>query len=94
MGALQGLRALEPAAPEHLDHVHGVITAMRGRDVFAVRVSGRPGVIWFRVVRGAHISLAHLERHLHEQASTDVYYEDQPDQRGRLHEPLPAWLAD
>ena len=94
MGAVQGLHALEPAAPERLDHVHGVITAIRGGDVFAVRVPGHAGVIWFRIARGAHISLAHLERHLHEQASTDVYYEDQPDQRGRPHEPLLAWLAD
>jgi hypothetical protein len=86
--ALQGLRALEPGAPDHLDHVHGVITAMRGGGVFAVRVSGRPGVVWFRIARGAHISLAHLERHLHEQAATDVYYVDQP------REPLLAWLAD
>jgi len=88
LGALQGLRALEPAAPERLDHVHGVITAMRGGGVFAVRVAGHPGVVWFRIARGAHISLAHLERHLHEQAGTDVYYEDQPN------EPMLAWLAD
>lgn len=87
-GALQGLRALEPVAPEHLDHVHGVITTIRGGGVFAVRAPGHAGVVWFRVARGAHISLAHLERHLHERAATDVYYQDQP------HEPLLAWLAD
>jgi hypothetical protein len=88
LGALQGLRALEPVAPEHLEHVHGVITAIRGGGVFAVRAPGHVGVIWFRVARGAPISLAHLDRHLHEQAGTDVYYEEQP------HEPLLAWLAD
>lgn len=88
LGALQGLRALEPIAPGHLEHIHGVITAIHGGGIFAVRTPGRAGVIWFRVARGAHISLTHLERHLHEQAGTDVYYQDQP------HEPLLAWVAD
>ena len=86
--AVQGLRALEPGAPAHLDHVQGTITAVHGGDVFAVRAPGRSRVIWFRVAHGAHISLAHLRRHLHERATTDVYYQDQP------HEPLLAWIAD
>jgi hypothetical protein len=94
ISAAQGLHALEPAAPEHLDHVHGVIAAIRGEDVFAVRVPGRSGVIWFRVAGGAHISFAHLERHLHEQAGTDVFYVDQRGQGDQPRDPLLAWLAD
>jgi hypothetical protein len=92
--AVQGLHALEPEAPEHLDHVHGVITAIRSGNVFAIQVPGHSGVIWFRIARGAHISLAHLKRHLHEQAGTDVFYVDQPSQGDRPHDPLVAWLAD
>lgn len=87
LGALQGLRALEPSAPTHLEHVHGVITEMRGADDFAMRIPGHAGLEWFRVAPGAHISMAHLERHMHEQAPTDVYYQEQ-------HGSLLAWLAD
>jgi hypothetical protein len=86
--ALQGLHALEPAAPAHLEHVHGVITAFRGSDDFAMRVPGHASVVWFHIAHGSHLSLAHLRRHLGEQAPTDVFYQEQ--QRGL---PL-VWLAD
>lgn len=86
--ALQGLRALEPSAPARLEHVHGIITAMRGEDDFAVHVPGHVGVEWFRIAPGAHISLAHLQRHMHEQAPTDVYYQSE------RHGLLLAWIAD
>lgn len=86
--ALQGLRMLEPDAPPRLEHVHGVIVAMRGDDEFAVRAPGHTGTIWFRVAHGAPISLAHVQRHLQEHAPTDVYYQDQ---QGDM--PL-AWIAD
>ncbi len=93
LGALQGLRALEPVASESLEHVHGVIIAMRGESTFAVQVSGRSdAVIWFRIAPGSSISLAHLERHLHERAATDVYYLEQPS--GQRHELPLAWIAD
>lgn len=86
--ALQGLRALEPGAPEGMEHVKGVITAMRGSDTFAARIPGHAGVVWFHIAHDAHISLAHLRRHMHEQAPTDIYYEAQ--RQGALL----AWLAD
>lgn len=86
--ALQGLRALEPQTPERLEHVHGIVVAMRAGDQFAVRAPGHVGIIWFRIASGARISLAHLERHLQEHASTDVYYLDQGQDM-----PL-AWVAD
>jgi hypothetical protein len=86
--ALQGLHALAPAAPAHMEHMHGVITTFQGSDVFAMRTPGHASVVWFRVAHGSHLSLAHLRRHLGEQAPTDVYYLDQ--QHGL---PL-VWLAD
>lgn len=88
LGALLGLRALEPSAPAHLDHAHGVIVSIKGDDTFAVRESGHASPIWFRIARGAPISLAHLRRHLTEHAPTDVFYQDQ-----RQGAPL-AWVAD
>lgn len=88
LGALQGLRALEPSAPARLEYAHGVIVSIRGNDTFAVRESKRPGAVWFRIARGSHISLAHLRRHLSEQAPTDVFYQSQPQG------PPLAWLAD
>jgi hypothetical protein len=88
LGALQGLRALEPDAPTHLDHVHGVIVAIQGNDTFAVREPTHARPIWFRIARGAHISFAHLRRHFDEQAPTDVFYQNQ------RHGPPLAWLAD
>ena len=86
--AIQGLRALEPVAPTHLDHAHGIIVAMQAGERFAMRVPGHAGNVWFQVARGAHISLAHILRHLQEHAPTDVYYQDQ-----RQGMPL-AWVAD
>lgn len=86
--ALQGLRALDPGVPSRLEHVHGIIVAMRAGDRFAMRVPGHTGNVWFRVANGAHISLAHVLRHLQEHAPTDVYYQDQ--QQG----PPLAWIAD
>jgi hypothetical protein len=74
--ALQGLRALEPETPQRLDHIHGVVVAMQSGDRFAVRVPGHASAIWFRIAPGAHISLAHIQRHLQEHAPTDVYYQD------------------
>ncbi len=88
LGALQGLRALEPSAPARLEFAHGVIVSIRGNDEFAVRELKRSGVVWFQIAHGSHISLAHLRRHLAEQAPTDIFYQSQP------HGPPVAWLAD
>jgi hypothetical protein len=88
LGIVQGLPMLEPAAPGRLDHMHGVIVSIKGNDTFAVRESGHASLVWFRIARGAPISLAHLRRHLAEHAQTDVFYQDQ-----RQGTPL-AWLAD
>lgn len=88
LATVQGLRVLEPSTPPHLDHIHGYIVAMRAGNVFAVTTSPRAKVVWFRIARGAHISLAHVLRHLHEQAPTDVYYEIQG------HGMPLAWIAD
>lgn len=88
LGALQGLRALEPGAPGQLDDAHGVIVAIVGNDTFAVRESEHASPVWFRIAHGAHISLTHLRRHLAEHAPTDVSYQNQ-----RQGMPL-AWLAD
>jgi|GEM_PF-993653 hypothetical protein len=76
-GGLLGLRALKPAVPAHLMHVHGVIVAVRADGTFALQVAGRQRVLWFRPAPGAPISLAHLRRHLHEHAATDVFYQAQ-----------------
>jgi hypothetical protein len=86
--ALQGTRALEAPTPAHLSYIHGLIVAIRPGNEFGVRVAGHSAVMWFQVARGARVSLAHLQRHLHEGAPTDVYYQNQ--QRGL---PL-AWVAD
>jgi hypothetical protein len=88
LATLQGLRALEPSAPSHLDHLHGVIVAIRAGDLFAIKVAGYTEPVWFRVAQGAPISFAHVLRHLHEQAPTDVYY--LTESHGL---PL-AWIAD
>jgi hypothetical protein len=88
LGALQGLQALEPEIPSHLDHIHGTVVAMRAGDRFAVRVQDHTRMVWFRIAQGAPISLAHIQRHLQEHAPTDVYYQDQG--KGL---PL-AWVAD
>lgn len=74
VGAALGLHALA-AAPASIQHAHGVIVALRGNDEFALAESGRRGVEWFRVAPGAHISIAHLVRHLRERAPTDVTYQ-------------------
>jgi hypothetical protein len=66
----------------------GIVPAMRGSDAFAARIPGHAGVVWFHIARGAHISLAHLQRHMREQAPTDIYYEAQ--RQGALL----AWIAD
>lgn len=90
--AVQGLRALEPGAPPYLSHVQGIVVAVQAGGAFAVRVPGHAGQpgnnLWFHVAHGAHISLAHLQRHLQEHAPTDVYYQSQ-----RQGLPL-AWVAD
>lgn len=87
LGALQGLRALETSAPEHMEHMKGIVTAIRGGDDFAARIPGHAGLVWFHIARGGRISLAHLQRHMREQAPTDIYYEAQ-------HGALLAWIAD
>jgi len=88
LGALQGLRAFEPSEPPQMEYAHGVVVALRGGDEFAIRIPGHAGLEWFQVARGAHISFAHLERHLHERAPTDVYYQEE------RHGPPLAWVAD
>lgn len=88
LGALQGLRLLEPSEPQRLEDARGVVVAMRGEDTFALRIPGHAGLEWFRVARGAHISLAHLQRHMHERAATVVFYQEEP------HGMPLAWVAD
>jgi hypothetical protein len=89
-GGILGLRALEPHVPAHLAHVHGTVVAIRTNGEFAVQVSGQKNLLWFRPAPGAPISLAHLRRHLHERAATDVYYQPQAQPQGVLL----AWEAD
>jgi hypothetical protein len=89
LGALQGLRALQPSAPGDLYHVHGVIVATGRGEIFAAEIPGEAKPIWFRVARGAPVSFAHVLRHLQEHAPTDIYY--LPAQKDGL--PL-AWIAD
>lgn len=88
LGALQGLHVLEPDMPVPMAHIHGIIVAVKAGEVFAVRVPGHAGVLWFHAAPDAPLSFAHLLRHLHEHASTDIYYEGQ-----RQGLPL-AWIAD
>jgi hypothetical protein len=72
-GAVVGLRAAN-ATTAGRRHVHGLVVAVQGNDEFALAQAGRPGREWFHIAPGAHISLAHLRRHLHEHAGTDVTY--------------------
>lgn len=92
LAAVRGVEMLEPSIPTHLDHMHGEIVAMSAGGLFAVeepgQASGHGKLIWFRVARGAHISLAHIQRHLHEHAPTDIYYET------AAPGVLLAWVAD
>jgi len=75
IAAVAALHTLGSSTSLQLHHAHGVITAIQGNDEFALEVPGRPDVEWFRVAPGAHISMAHLWRHLHERAATDVLYQ-------------------
>ena len=86
--ALQGLRALEPSVPSHLEHLHGVIVAVHAGDLFAVAAPGHTKPVWFCIAHGAHVSFAHVLRHLREHAPTDIYYRTQD------HGLLLAWIAD
>jgi hypothetical protein len=89
-GGVLGLRALEPAVPANLTHVHGTIVAVENNGKFAVQTPELNSPLWFVVAPGAPISLDHLRRHLHERAATDVYYQVQNRQRGLFL----AWKAD
>lgn len=89
LGGVVGLRALQPNIPAHLGHVHGIIVAIEPNGMFAVSVPGRKDRIWFKPAPGSTISLAHLSRHLHEHAPTDIYYQ-LTQQQGVLL----AWVAD
>lgn len=77
-GGVLGLRALEPAVPAGLAHVHGVIVAVHADGVFGVRVPGQASILWFRPAPGAPISRDHLLRHLREGAATDIFYQIEP----------------
>ncbi len=87
-GGMLGLQALEPAIPANLAHAHGFIVAMRPNGWFAMQIPGHTGMLWFEPAPGASISPAHLLRHLHEHAPTDVFYQL------REHGVLLAWDAD
>ena len=89
LGSIFGLRALQPDVPAHLGHVHGLIVAVEANGMFAVSLPGRKNRIWFKPAPGSSISLAHLLRHLHEHAPTDIYYQ-LIQQQGVLL----AWVAD
>lgn len=89
-GGTLGLRALKPAVPANLAHVHGVVVAVQNNGTFAVKTPEYNSPLWFRIVQGAPISLDHLRRHMHERAATDVYYQNHVQQ----HKMFPAWEAD
>jgi hypothetical protein len=76
-GSLMGLRLLPPPAPAAASahHVHGLIVAIHDGHEFALEVPGQRGMEWFHIAPGAPISVAHLWRHLHERAPTDVTYQ-------------------
>lgn len=74
-GPLLGLRALPLAQPGSYRHIEGHIVAIRGEREFALEVPGHSGMEWFEIASGTPISMAHLWRHLHERAPTDVIYE-------------------
>jgi hypothetical protein len=73
--AVIGLGLAGPAVPAGAEHVHGIVVAVRPTGVFALRVAGHAGALWFHPAAGASISLAHLWRHLRERAGTDVVYQ-------------------
>ncbi|HUY76501.1 MAG TPA: hypothetical protein VMV29_06995 [Ktedonobacterales bacterium] len=87
-GAALGLHAAPSVSSASLRHIHGVVVSTQGNDEFALATPGRPGREWFHLAPGAHISMAHLRRHLHEHAGTDVTY--QITASGMLI----AWTAD
>jgi hypothetical protein len=89
-GGALGLRALTPALPANLAHVHGVVVAVESNGTFAVQTPEFNSPLWFRIARGAPISLEHLRRHLREHAATDVYYQTNTRQHGMVL----AWEAD
>ena len=68
----------------------GVVVMVENNGTFAVQVPAFNSPLWFRIVRGAPISLEHLRRHLREHAATDVYYQTTTQQHGMF----PAWEAD
>jgi hypothetical protein len=89
-GGVLGLRALTPALPANLSHVHGMVVAVENNGTFAVQTPEYNSPLWFRIVPGAPISLDHLRRHMREHAVTDVYYQNTTQQ----HKMFPAWEAD
>jgi hypothetical protein len=89
-GGVLGLRAMQPAAPANLAHVHGIVVAVQNNGTFAVQLPGAKSALWFRVAPGAPISLDHLRRHLREHAPTDIFYRPQMRLRGMFL----AWEAD
>lgn len=76
-GTAAGIAPLRPlsAAGSAAGQMHGVVVAVDNDGRFAMRVPGRGDRLWLRPASGAHLSLAHLRRHMHERASTDVRYE-------------------
>lgn len=74
-GSVLGLRALPSAQPSNYQHAHGLVVAIRGEREFALEVPGHAGMEWFEIAPGTRISMAHLWRHLHERAPTDITFE-------------------
>jgi ferredoxin-NADP reductase len=76
--SIAGLRALAPPLPPAMGagyvHEQGEVVALGSHGMFAVRVPGRTAMLWLQPAPGAHISMAHLRRHLTERAPTDVLY--------------------
>jgi hypothetical protein len=89
-GGMLGLRALEPAVPANLTHIHGFVVAVENNGAFAIQAPGHNSPLWFSRAPGAPISLDHLRRHLREHAATDVFYQPQTRLRGMFL----AWEAD
>ena len=61
----------------HVEHAAGEIVALGpGKDFTLLTATGRR--LSFRCESGCRASLAHLQRHMSEQAHTDVYYIEGP----------------
>jgi ferredoxin-NADP reductase len=82
LAGIAGLGVLATPLPRPVSggylHAQGEVVALGKDDTFAMRLPGQTALVWLRPAPGAHISMAHLRRHLSEHAETDVVYEKGP----------------